>query len=215
MNLVSAIPRKNSRIVWALGAGTALLLSSCTEDRNLCIFGYTTRPNYDENIKTVYVPIFKNKCMYRGLEFDLTKAVVQEIESKTPFKVESDCSKADTELIGTVISLNKNILNRNQLNEVREAETVLAVEVVWRDRRTGEILSQPRKPGEVPLVIPSIPAATAQPEGPLPPPLPAPPTMIVSTGGFIPELGESMTTAQQQNIKRLATQIVSMMEKAW
>jgi|SRR6516165_1174676 hypothetical protein len=207
--------KKNAKFVGMFWAGIALICSSCTADHHFTIFGYTTRPNYDENIKTVYVPIFKNKSIWRGLEFDLTRMVVQEIESKTPFKVESDCSKADTELIGTVVNLNKNMLNRNQLNEVREAETVLAVEVVWRDRRTGEVLSQPRRPGDVLLVIPSLPAGSGKPEGPLPPIPPATPTMVVSTAGFIPELGESLTTAQQQNIKRLATQIVSLMEKAW
>jgi hypothetical protein len=38
---------------------------------------------------------------------------------------------------------------------------------------------------------------------------------VQSIGGFIPELGQSITTAQQQNVNRLAIQIVSMMEKPW
>ena len=39
--------------------------------------------------------------------------------------------------------------------------------------------------------------------------------MVQSIGGFIPELGQSLTSAQQQNVNRLATQIVSLMEKPW
>src|SRR6516162_1830767 len=157
--------KKNAKFVGMFWAGIALICSSCTADHHFTIFGYTTRPNYDKNIKTVYVPIFKNKSIWRGLEFDLTRMVVQEIESKTPFKVESDCSKADTELIGTVVNLNKNMLNRNQLNEVREAETVLAVEVVWRDRRTGEVLTGPgRQPGQFIPPAPFLDMESAPPQ---------------------------------------------------
>src|SRR5438876_10008634 len=65
----------------------ALLLPSCaTSDGNFSILGYTTRPNYDTNIHSVRVPIFQNVTFRRGLEFDLTRAVIREIESKTHFK---------------------------------------------------------------------------------------------------------------------------------
>jgi hypothetical protein len=208
-----------------LAAGVALL-PSCESGGNFTILGYTTRPNYDTHIHTVFVPVFKNFTLWRGLEFDLTRAVVREIEAKTPYKVISDRSCADTELTGTIISLNKNILNRTQLNEIREGETTLGVEVVWRDLRTGEILSRPRPPGGPLPVVPSLPGSTAAPDGalqpvPIPPPggppapPPPPPVLVQSIGGFIPELGQSLTTAQYQNVNRLAIQIVSMMELPW
>jgi hypothetical protein len=184
----------------------ALLLPSCGWDGHFTVLGYTTRPNYDCSIKTVRVPIFKNQTMRRGIEFDLTKAVVREIEQKTPFKVVGHDSDADTELTGNIISLNKNILNRNQLNEVREAEMVLIVEVIWRDLRPdhlGEILSGPKRGP----INPDLP--------PDAPPPPIPPQILSATGGFIPELGGSITTAQKQAVDRLAVQIVSMMEVPW
>jgi len=53
------------------------------------------------------------------------------------------------------------------------------------------------------------------PPGAPPVPPPPPPVLVQSIGGFIPELGQSLSTAQQQNVDRLAIQIVSMMEKAW
>src|SRR4051812_4723943 len=90
-----------------------LPLLSCESGGHFSVFGYTTKPNYDTCIKTIYVPIFENKTFKRGMEFDLTRAVVREIEWKTPYKVVSDPSKADTELTGTIIAFNKNILNRN------------------------------------------------------------------------------------------------------
>ncbi len=205
---------RNKTLTTLLAAATCLV-PSCAWDRHFTLIGYSTRPNYDTNIRTVCVPIFKNNTFWRGIEFELTEAVVREIQAKTPYRVESDPDKADTELIGKVIALNKNILNRNQLNEVREAETVLAVEIIWRDRRTGEILSRPRAPGEPPIGPPSVPAPFLPDGTAAPPPPHAVPTLVQSVGGFIPELGGSISSARKENVDRLAVQIVSLMERPW
>ncbi|MBX7104168.1 MAG: hypothetical protein K1X57_08800 [Gemmataceae bacterium] len=180
-----------------------LPLAGCESGGHFSMFGYTTRPNYDPCIKTVYVPIFQNKTFVRGLEFDLTRSVIRTIEEKTPFKVVSDRDKADTELLGTIVAFNKNILNRNQLNEQRETETVLTVAVVWKDMRTGDTLSGPKV---------SPPPGAVEPGVAPPPP---PPVMVTSTASFIPEVGQSITTAKQVNTNKLATQIVALMEKPW
>jgi hypothetical protein len=203
-----------SKILSAVVAVSALVLPSCEWDGHFTVLGYTTRPNYDTSIHTVYVPIFKNSTMWRGLEFEVTEAVIREIHQKTPYRVVSDCSVADTELTGNIINLTKNRLNITQLNEVREAETVLTVEVVWRNRHTGEILSLPRTPGAPPPgVLP--PPPEGQPVPPLSPISQAKPTVITATSSFIPEIGSSLATARQDMANRLAVQIVSMMEKPW
>lgn len=190
-------------LVSMLLAALALVLPSCAWDGQFCILGYTTRPNYDPGIRTIRVPIFKNNTFIRGLEFDLTRAVIREIGARTPFQVVSADCPADTELTGTIITLTKAVINRNQLNEIREAQTILGVEIVWRDLRTGEILSQPR--------------AKPNPDDPAPPPPEGPPKplLIQSLGGYIPELGGSTTTSLQQNVDRMAVQIVSKMEMPW
>lgn len=227
--------RKALKYPLLLLAVSALLLPSCNWDGNFTVLGYTTKPQYPDHIRTIYVPIFKNLTMWRGLEFDLTRAVIREIEAKTPYKVVSSPSCADSQLSGTIVSLNKNVINRNQLNEIREAETTLAVEIVWKDLRSGEILSRPRPPATANTSIPPIPAPTLTPGIPVPetaeggirppdyvPPGTAigpaavpPPVLVQSIASFIPELGESITTAQQKNVNRLAIQIVSMMESPW
>jgi Lipopolysaccharide-assembly len=185
-------------------AGLAYLLPSCTSDGHIALLGYTSRPNYDTCIKTVHVPLFKNTTFRRGLEFDLTQAVVHEIESKTPYKVVSDPAHADTELTGTIITTTKINVNINPLNEVREANNTMTVLIAWRDLRPGhegEFLSSPRKPTDPP---PGTPGA----------PIPQP-VLLQTDASFIPELGQSITTAFQKEINKMAVQIVSMMEKPW
>lgn len=196
-------------------AGSALLLPACESGGNFRLLGYSTTPNYDCNIRTVYVPIFQNKTFRRGLEFDLTRAVVREIEAKTPYKVVSSCEGADTELTGTIISVTKQVVNINPSNEVREAETALNVEVVWRDLRSGQILSKPtRLMGDV-GVNPGLTPNFTLPDAPEPKPANDPPVLVQSVDRFIPELGQSITTAFKGNVDRLAIQIVSMMETPW
>jgi hypothetical protein len=177
-----------------------VLVSGCA-DGHFTVLGYTTKPNYNCDIHTVYVPLFKNDSMFQHLEDELTRVVIQEIEAKTPFKVVNSPGHADTELLGKIKYLNKQLINGNQIGEVREAQTILAVEVVWRDLRLGhegEILSNPRPAGRM--------------TPPPPPGTPPPPILIQSFGSFIPELGGSIATSMQDNVQRAAIQIVSMME---
>lgn len=188
------------------------------------LFGYKLGAGalYDPNIKTVYVPMFYNRALqttpYRGMEVEITKAVVREIGTKTKFKVVSDPDRADTELRGVVVTIGKNILNRNLQNLTREEEVVITADVIWRDLRDGRNLSAPRK-GNNPIQGPVPDPVAFDPTVPLPPPPGPDPSFatvrIVAAGRVLPELGESVTTGEQKAINQLAVQIVSMMEKPW
>ena len=186
----------------------AVLLSGCEPGGHFTFLGYTTLPPYNTEIRTVRVPIFKNETYYRGMEFELTQAVIREIELKTPYKVVTAGGPADTELTGKIITYTKNMVIPNPLNEVREMETTLAVEVVWNDLRPGhlgEVLSQP----------PPKPPGTESVGPPPAPPATPPKVLVQSLASYHPELGESLATAQKKNVDGLAVQIVSMMEKPW
>jgi len=185
----------------------ALLTPACTGDGHFTFLGYTTKPQYCENIHTVYVPIFKNKAFQagplRGLEYELTRSVQRKIEQVTPYKVVHRREDADTELLGTIVKTDIAIINRNQLNEVREGEIGVSIELVWRDVRTGDILSRPAPgPGGLPL----------HPIDPLAPP---PANVMRTTGRYLPELGESTTTALKRATDQMAVDIVSLMEAPW
>lgn len=229
-------------------ASCALLGSGCAWDGHFEVLGYSTKPNYDTRFQTIRIPVCKNRTYWTvtpvpGMEMDLTRALIREVQTKTPYRVVQE--NADTELLCTIVGFQKNLLNYTQFNTVREAETVLTVEVIWRDLRTGEILlKRARRPGE--LVDPEMPQAllaTADsllPPGSKPPAIPAVPTLpgagpvgegdeildpitrkaakpilLRSTAHFRPELGESITTALQKNMDRMAVLVVSAMEPGW
>lgn len=225
-------------------AAFALALPACLGDGgHFSLLGYSTKPNYNTTYRTVRVPIFKNHTYWTvtpvpGMEMDLTRAVVREMELKTPYKVAQ--GDADTELVGRIVSVQKTLLNYTPFNTVREAELVLTVELLWRDLRTGEILTRPaRRPGQAldpearqPIlapdsVLPPVPAAPNMPSSGIiaggdeveiidPRTLRrAVPVVVRSTAHYHPELGESITTALQKNYDRLAVQIVSVLEEGW
>jgi hypothetical protein len=230
-----------SSLLGLLVASASLLLPACEWDGNFTVLGYTTRPNYDASVQTVRIPVIKNLVLQdtvrRGMEFELTEAVKRQVRERTPFKVVGDNEPADTELVCTIVGYNKQMLNRNQLNEVREAENVLLVDVIWRDLRCGAALDvPPAEPasatGSGSTVVVPLDSAT-QPQTISPPSQPqapgggllngiapaAPPgvrrELVQGTARFIPELGESPTTSRKRAIDNLAVQIVSMMEMPW
>ncbi len=208
--------RTTRRTFFAGGLAAFASAAGCQSGGDFNLFGYTTQPPFDPDIRTVYIPVFKNTAFLtspnRGIEVDLTEAIVREINGRrTPMRVVSDCSKADTELVGTIISLNKNVLNRDRQNFARELEFVITAEIAWRDLRTGRSLT-----GGSPPPPPPVPFDPNLPTAPPPPPSPVAATVrVVGVGRFLPELGESNASGQQMAVQNLARNIVNMMEKPW
>lgn len=143
---------------------------------------------YPVTVQTVYVPMFDTKVFRRGLEFQLTEAVCKEIEKKTPYKIVR-CDNADTTLKGEIKSVFKRMLFQTPEGEPRQLELALAVDVEWRDNRTGALLCNGQTPG-VQFVV-------------------------RSDSAYAPELGQTTATGIQQMIDKLAVQIVAMMEEPW
>jgi hypothetical protein len=224
----------------AMVAALSLLACSCGGGGDgVCILGYKAGPPFDRTIRTVRVPIFQNETFIRGIEFQLTELVDKEIEKRTPWKVVGCEQDADTELTGVVTAYAKRLLVPSQLNEIRQGEITLGVYIVWRDLRTGQVLT--RAPGLPPPPLPGEPP----PEGLVPPMRGAPPVaglppvspnvalppgllpghrdiipledrvLIQRTVPFVPELGQSTATARLQVCEDLARQIVNSMELPW
>ncbi|MCG8451014.1 MAG: LPS assembly lipoprotein LptE [Pirellulales bacterium] len=134
--------------------------------------------------------MIQSESFRRDLGERLTEAVVKEIELKTPFKVVGT-PDADSILSARLVSDTKRVIVENQNDDPRALEIGMNAEITWLNRR--------REPLRAPQTIALPPAL-----------LP-----VGNTSTLVPEAGQSVATAQQQAIERLAEQIVSTMEEPW
>lgn len=203
----------------ALLGGLMAGVVGCQADGNLNLFGYSTAPPFDPTIKTVRVPVFKNVALQttpnRELEVDITRAVVKEINARTSMRAVSDAESADTELLGTLVKIDKDVQNRTQQNHVREAYQVVTVQLLWLDLRDGRVLTNPRSPRPNNEPPPDAFDPSAPPPAPFRVKEAQVPISVTATGRYIPELGETTATGNQKAVEHLARQIVNMMEAGW
>jgi len=145
---------------------------------------------FPADIQTVHVPMFESDSLRRHLGERLTEAVCKEIERRTPYKLANNDS-ADSVLTGRIVGDRNNVLVNTLTGDPRELQVGLQVQVTWVDRR-GSLLRD---------------EATI----PLPPEV----TDISASANLVPEVGQSVATAQQEAIRRIAQQIVNLMETPW
>jgi hypothetical protein len=193
-----------------------LALAGCSGS-GFKVAGYTFGPTFDPEVKTVYVPVFKmlapTTSPYRTLDQDVTRAVIKELNSRPGIKVVGSPDRADTELVGSIIRVDKLIFNRNQQNQWRDGDIQITVQVVWKDLRTGKLLTNRGGPNAPPEIQPFDPTLPVVPPN-APPGAPQPVT-VTAGGHVVPELGESTTTGVQMAVDKIARQIVNMMEAPW
>lgn len=151
-------------------------------------YRFGTDSLFPPDIHTVYVPVFESDSFRRNLGERLTEAVVKEIERRTPYKVVGT-AQADSILSGRIVHDTKRVIVEDRNDQPRESELNLVVVVSWV--RRGELI---------------IDQAA----------VPVPPALEINQSGvLVPEYGQSVTTAQQDSIVRLARQIVALMEAPW
>jgi hypothetical protein len=148
------------------------------------------RSLYRPDIRTVHVPIVESDSFRRNLGERLTEAIVKEIELKTPYKVVGP-AEADSILTARIVSDSKRVLTENRFDEPRDVETDFFVQVSWVDRRGDLIMSHNDVPTQ-PLLL-----------------------SVSQSTNFVAEGGQSLATAHQEAIDRLAQQIRGQMELAW
>ena len=105
---------------------------------------YQWRSLYREDVKTVAVPIFQNKDYTRGVEFSLTKAVINQMEAHTPYKVVPR-ERADTILEGEITSVKRSTISKDSRTAVPQEQLfIVTVDFTWKDLKTGRILVERR-----------------------------------------------------------------------
>ncbi|MBN2376908.1 MAG: hypothetical protein JXD22_10930 [Sedimentisphaerales bacterium] len=108
--------------------------------------GYTSSSLYRTDIKTVFVEMFESESFRRGIEFDLTPAIVSRLELHSPYKVVSDRRKADTVLYGSINRvIERRLAQQRELDRPLANEVILVVTANWQDLRSGEFIFQDRR----------------------------------------------------------------------
>jgi len=85
----------------------------------------------------------------------------------------------------------KDVMGETRNDDPRTLQLQLAVEVTWTDTRTQQVLAQQ-------VVADDSPAVT-----------------LMTDARFSPEMGQSMATASQEMIDRMARRIVDLLEAPW
>ena len=152
--------------------------------------GYTFGPSNVQGVRTIHVPVFKTVGFRRNLDYMLTEAVQQEIRTRGGYRL-ADAATADTVLQGQIVDVRKNVLSETRFDDPRELQLMLGAQVSWIDRRSGRVLQQHVFPLEQNLAQHS------------------------SQVSFAPEAGQSLATAQQEAVRRLASQIVDLTDMPW
>lgn len=145
---------------------------------------------YRSDVKTVYIPMIRNDSFRPDLGVRLTEAIQKQIELRTPYKIVTRES-ADSTLTCRITGDTKRVITETTTDEPRALEEIVNVEAVWIDRR-GMVLMENRflPPGETAL-------------------------LFTRSVDFVPEAGQTLVTAQQRAIERLADLIVGQMEMRW
>jgi hypothetical protein len=101
-----------------------------------------SRSLYRSDVRTVAVPIFTNRTFERSLEFDLSKAIVNYIESNTPYKVVPR-ERADTILEGEITDYRIRTTSNSQFTGIpQEQLATIRCNFTWKDMRNGRILTE-------------------------------------------------------------------------
>lgn len=101
--------------------------------------GYSTKTLISRKVNSIYIPVFDNITFRRGLEFELTKAVKDEIMSKTNLRIVQKDS-ADTILYGTITNVTEGILTQDITDNIVESRLTIHVDIRFVDRRTDRVL---------------------------------------------------------------------------
>lgn len=108
----------------------SLLLTGC---------GYSTRGNLPEHIKTVAVPIFKNRTLEPGVDTAITSGVVNAFSSGGRVRV-VPLDEADAILEGEVVAYSLDGLAFDRNANVRAYRLRLVLNVEFRDVRRSALL---------------------------------------------------------------------------
>lgn len=133
---------RGAGLAMALAMGALVMVAGgCSSDPSQ---GYSFTSTFREDVTSISVPIFQNTTFARGLEVELTEAVVAELHKSTSWRIVQE-ETAQTTLRGTLTSSDlRKFSTARDSGLVEELGVSLTVDFEWKDNRTGKVLSARR-----------------------------------------------------------------------
>jgi hypothetical protein len=155
-------------------------------------FGYQvgSRSLFGRDIQTVYVPMVEADPTRRHIAERLTEAISKRLEERSPYKVVGR-PNADSVLECRIVAKNQRVSLVDEFNDPRQKSGDLILEVRWRDRRSQNIRQ--------------FDSLAWHDDA----------TQVTASDSMVAEVGHSLLTSEQNQIDRIASQIVGMMESPW
>ncbi|MDP6543686.1 MAG: LPS assembly lipoprotein LptE [Phycisphaerae bacterium] len=104
--------------------------------------GYKIGTMHRSDVRTIAVPVWTRGpgVFRRGLEMDLTKAIVNRIQLDTRYRICAE-AQADTKLTGQLTNVRQQSLTINtDTGASRAMEATFTISFKWTDLRNGEVL---------------------------------------------------------------------------
>jgi hypothetical protein len=122
-----------------MACALAIVFTGCASDPTK---GYAPASLYPEGISTVAVPVFSCDSYTRDVEFELTDALIKEIEARTPYKVVPE-GRADTILLGRIKTIELDQLSKSRQTGLSEEQIIsVTIDFEWKDLRSSRTLVQ-------------------------------------------------------------------------
>ena len=107
---------------------------------------YSTASLYDNGIETVAIDMFESDSFRRGVEFELTQALVDRVGTNTPYKICQNKREADSVIYGRILSVDERIMaHQRKLDRPLQEQIVVVAEVTWKNLRTGKLILDRRQ----------------------------------------------------------------------
>lgn len=147
--------------------------------------GYTTGSLVPERYRTISVAPFGNETRRRDIEWEITQAVIEEIQARTNLRVVPESASPDLTLRGVLRDASDEALSRRDFQRLREGAYFLTAEIDLTERN-GDAKS--------PLLRDK---------------------KVHERESYVPVVGEDVRTARAEATRALAERIVHELEQTW
>jgi outer membrane lipopolysaccharide assembly protein LptE/RlpB len=124
------------------------LLATMLASTLVAACGYTTRSLVSEDFQTIAVPVFDNTTRRHDLEWEVTRAVVEELQARTHLVVVPEDAGPDLVLSGTLVDVDEDTLSRRKRQRPRDSVVHVTAEIQVRNAKSGDDLVPRRRVSE-------------------------------------------------------------------